>query len=71
VDLRTYLERAPKGERRRLADAIGTEVEYIYQLSGGHRTPSLDLAKKIEQATAGQVTVHDWPVPKPNSEVAA
>lgn len=61
MDLKTYLSDAPKGERARLADAIGSSVSHIYQLSGGHSAPSLALAKKIEAATGGKVTVHDWP----------
>jgi hypothetical protein len=61
MDLKTYLRDAPKGERARLAHAIGTEVDHIYQLSGGHSLPSLAMARKIETETGGKVTVHDWP----------
>lgn len=61
MDLKTYLSTAPKGERKRLADAIGSSVSHIYQLSGGHSAPSLAMARNIEAATAGKVTVHDWP----------
>ncbi len=33
---------------------------YISQLAEGVKTPSLEVALRIEKATAGKVTPHDW-----------
>ena len=60
MDLRTYLKGAPKGETARLAAAVGTTVDYIYQLTGGHRFPSRKLALRIKAETNGSVTLEDW-----------
>lgn len=39
-----------------LARRLATSKAYISQLETGHRRPSTDLAKRIEQATNGGVT---------------
>lgn len=62
MDLRTYLKDKPRGEAERIALLAETTVDYIYQLSGGHRTPSLKLAKRLEEATEGIVGRSDWPM---------
>ena len=43
-------------EREVLATSANTTVAYLYQLAGGHRTPSLSLALKLKKATAGYIT---------------
>ena len=70
MDIRTYFETAPKGERERLADAVKTNIDYIYQLSGGFRRPSLALVQRIDVATNGAVSLHDWPVERKSAATA-
>lgn len=42
-----------------LAASIGCEASTITRFLRGERTPSLDMALRIEQATGGKVTPHD------------
>ena len=51
MTLDEFLKEADADERTRVADAAGTSVAYLYQIAGGHRRPSTDLAKKISAAT--------------------
>lgn len=60
MKLHEYLPRLSAGQRHELADYCGTSVNYLYQLAGGHRTPSLTLASLIAAATQGQVPVSSW-----------
>jgi DNA-binding transcriptional regulator YdaS (Cro superfamily) len=59
MDLATYIEDMDR--RRQLATAVGSDAGYLWQIATGWkgRKAGVDLAKKIEQATAGQVTRHD------------
>lgn len=56
MDLLTYI--SDMGQRKTLAEKCGTSPEYLWQVATGwrDRKPSTDLAKKIEEATAGEVT---------------
>lgn len=67
MELRAYLSSKPRGEPARLAAAVGTTRDHIYQLSGRHRLPGRDLAIAIERETGGAVTVHDWKPKEPAS----
>jgi len=51
MKLDEFLKTADQDERSRVADEAGTSVAYLYQIAGGHRKPSTDLAKKIAAAT--------------------
>ena len=42
-----------------LAAKVGCEVSTITRIAKGDRSPSLDLAVRIERATGGAVTVAD------------
>lgn len=55
--LRTYLEGKKKGD---FAQTVGVPASYLSQLLSGTRKPGLDIACRIETATNGAVTVHDW-----------
>lgn len=48
--LQTWLENAAADERFDLASTAATTVNYLYQLAGGHRRASAELAIKIETA---------------------
>lgn len=52
--LRTTSQRASD-----LAAAVGCETSTITRFLRGERTPSLDIALRIQQATGGEVTPHD------------
>lgn len=55
-ELSKWLKRNGAQHREELAISANTSVAYLYQLAGGHRTPSLSLALKIKKATQGEVT---------------
>lgn len=59
MDLKTYI--ADSATRRELAASCGTTPDYLWQVATGWRgrRASVDLAKKIEVATASVVTRHD------------
>ena len=50
--LKTFLQLATAEERERCSQLAGTQVSYLYQLSGLHRTnPGVRLAVDLEDAT--------------------
>ena len=53
MDMRTYLHSVTPDERLRLANELGTSVNYFFQIAGGHRKASFTLAKRLEKATNG------------------
>lgn len=55
-ELSKWLKRNDHEHREELAKSAKTSVAYLYQLAGGHRTPSLALALKIKDGTQGEVT---------------
>lgn len=56
MEVKEWLKRHLEKERKALALQVGTSVNYLYQLAGGHRQASPELAKKIEEATEGAIT---------------
>lgn len=55
-----FMNQASPEQRRCLARSCGTSVPYLYQLAGGHRTPSLKMARKIQDQTQGKVQVSSF-----------
>jgi len=55
--LREYLEGRTA---RELARAVGVSEAHMSDLRSGKRTPSLSLARRIKQATAGAVDYDAW-----------
>ena len=55
--LRTWLSKTPPEQRQRVAEDAETSVAYLWQLSGGHRKASLEMAKRLQDATEGQLTI--------------
>lgn len=49
--LRKWMTAASPAEQNELAKRAGTTRNYLYQLSGGHRTASAELAGTIEIAS--------------------
>lgn len=55
MDIKTYIKTLTPIERAAFAKGVGTSVAYLYQLAGGHRSPSTKLAQKIETVSGGLV----------------
>lgn len=51
MNVNEWLKGASKEERENVSSDAGTSVDYLWQLSGGHRRPSPALAAKLELAT--------------------
>lgn len=49
MDLYTYIADIPR--RRLLAEDLGTDPRYLWQIATGRRQASTDFAKRIELAT--------------------
>lgn len=54
-----------------LAGKVGCEVSTITRLAKGERSPSIDLAFRIERATSGIVTMADLALASSNPSEAA
>lgn len=55
--LRIWLSKTPPDQRQRVAESAETSVAYLWQLSGGHRKASLEMAKRLQDATGGALTI--------------
>ncbi|MCD2852695.1 helix-turn-helix domain-containing protein [Pseudomonas aeruginosa] len=55
--LRSWLTSATSEERERVARLAGTSVGHLYQLAGGHRKASPELAERLQDASSGKVTI--------------
>lgn len=50
----------PTAEREKFAKTLGTTVEYLmFQVGGGHRKASPELAKQIDKESRGIVGKHE------------
>jgi len=58
--LHELLPKLTAEQRNVLAEKCGTSVNYLYQLAGGHRRPSMAMAANIAQATGGKVPISSW-----------
>lgn len=57
------------GEPRRLwAERLGITTSYLSLLESGTKTPSLDLAVRIERLTGGAVPASSW-IPDPGKPI--
>lgn len=59
MDLCTYLSTTGT-KQTQLAEVLGVSRSYLSQLVGGTKSPSLELAVRIERATDGAVPVASW-----------
>lgn len=57
IQLREWLRDASDAERERVAKAASTSVAYLWQLAGGHRKPSIELASRLQTASCGALTI--------------
>lgn len=57
MQLREWMRAASDSERERLATEASTSVAYLWQLAGGHRKASIELASRIQAASGGVITI--------------
>ncbi|MAB24950.1 MAG: hypothetical protein CMK78_11465 [Pseudomonadales bacterium] len=55
--LRDWLAQAPNSRRESVAAEAGTTVGHLWQLSGGHRRASAELAMRLQKASGGEITL--------------
>lgn len=55
--LREWLAKTPAEEREIVAQKAGTSVGHLWQLAGGHRKASADLAERLQDASEGRITI--------------
>ncbi|RID91527.1 hypothetical protein D2N39_12550 [Gemmobacter lutimaris] len=65
--LRTYLTQT-KTKQAVLAKLVGVSCGYMSELVKGDKTPGLELAVKIEDATGGAVPARSWVALPPVAE---
>jgi hypothetical protein len=55
--LREWLAATPVDERKRVAQKAGTTVGHLWQLAGGHRKASAELAERLQDASNARITI--------------
>lgn len=59
MTLSEYFQQLPHGAKQQLAKQVGISKPWMSRLIRDHGHASAELAKRIEQATSGQVTRAD------------
>lgn len=55
--LRDWLASKSAEDREFIAKEAGTSVGHLWQLAGGHRKASAELAERLQDASAGEITI--------------
>ncbi|WP_296187845.1 hypothetical protein [Pseudomonas sp. UBA1879] len=55
--LRDWLANATPDRRKQVADAANTTVGHLWQLAGGHRKASAELAERLQDASGGEIKI--------------
>lgn len=55
--LRDWLAANTPAARESVAVAAGTSVAHLWQLAGGHRKASAELAERLQEASRGEITI--------------
>lgn len=55
--LREWLAAAPAQRRKEVAAAANTTVGHLWQLAGGHRKASAELAERLQDASGGEISI--------------
>ncbi|MEB2621439.1 hypothetical protein [Pseudomonas sp. YuFO8] len=55
--LRDWLASATNDRRQLVAIAAKTTVGHLWQLAGGHRKASAELAARLQDASGGEITI--------------
>lgn len=66
MNLRDYVLGLAPEDRERFAERAGTTANYLPLLMGGHRKPSHELARRLVEASEGELALSDlrpdiWP----------
>ncbi|MGJ8515073.1 hypothetical protein R84865_002018 [Carnimonas sp. R-84865] len=57
MQMKSWLHQKTKEERLYVAQRAGVTVGYFWQISGGHKRPSIETAKALQDATGGELTI--------------
>jgi hypothetical protein len=55
--LRDWLANATNDRRQEVAASAKTTLGHLWQLAGGHRKASADLAERLQDASKGEITI--------------
>ncbi|WP_350649590.1 hypothetical protein [Pseudomonas sp. HY13-MNA-CIBAN-0226] len=55
--LRDWLANATPDRRQLVAGVAKTTVGHLWQLAGGHRKASAELAERLQDASGGEITI--------------
>jgi hypothetical protein len=55
--LRYWLANATNDRRQAVAAAAKTTVGHLWQLAGGHRKASAELAERLQDASSNEITI--------------
>ena len=56
-----HLKTQPDRSMKKWAEELGVSRPYLYGLADGSRTPSLEVAMRIQSRTGGAVPITAWP----------
>lgn len=56
MDAKTFLDEFGKAEAERVAAAAGTNYAYFSQIAHRHRRPSVDMARKLVEASNNRLS---------------
>jgi len=57
MNITDWMKQASAERKAEVAAEAGTTVDYLYQLSGGHREPSHRMAKRLHRASGGEMSL--------------
>ncbi|MDZ5602573.1 hypothetical protein SJI00_07285 [Pseudomonas sp. RP23018S] len=55
--LRDWLAQASIERRLQVAAGASTTIGHLWQLAGGHRKASAELAERLQDASSGEITI--------------
>lgn len=55
--LRDWLAKTPADRRDEIALKAGTTTGYLWQLAGGHRKATPEIAERLQEASDGEITI--------------
>ncbi|MDS4030774.1 MAG: YdaS family helix-turn-helix protein [Candidatus Contendobacter sp.] len=72
MDIKTYIKQSRGKHARELASKAGTSVGYLRLMSYGLRTPSAEMAIRLEKASEGAILARELrpDLPWPSTEAA-
>lgn len=71
MNAKQFIEKNGRKKARLVAEAAGTNLVYFIQIANGHRNPSRKLAKKLADASDGEMTFIELMMPCEEQQEAA